>query len=34
MSHMIYPTTNLTATEQLIIARGEGVYVYDSNGKQ
>jgi len=31
---MIYPTTNLTATEQLVIERGEGVYVYDSNGKQ
>jgi 4-aminobutyrate---pyruvate transaminase len=34
MTHMIYPTTNLTATEQLVIERGEGVYVYDSNGKQ
>jgi adenosylmethionine-8-amino-7-oxononanoate aminotransferase len=31
---MIYPTTNFTATEQLTIARGEGVYVYDNNGKQ
>jgi len=34
MSQMIYPTTNLTATEQLVIERGEGVYVYDSKGKQ
>ena len=34
MSQMIYPTTNLTATEQLVIERGEGVYVYDSAGKQ
>ncbi len=34
MNTMIYPTTNLAATEQLVIERGEGVYVYDSNGKQ
>ena len=34
MTHMIYPTTNLKATEQLVIERGEGVYVYDSAGKQ
>jgi adenosylmethionine-8-amino-7-oxononanoate aminotransferase len=34
MSHVIYPTTNLTATEQLVIERGEGVYVYDNQGKQ
>lgn len=34
MSAVIYPTTNLAATEQLSIERGEGVYVYDSNGKQ
>ena len=34
MSRVIYPTTNLTATEQLVIARGEGAYVYDSEGKQ
>ncbi|MEM0955959.1 MAG: aminotransferase [Pseudomonadota bacterium] len=34
MSRVIYPTTNLTATEQLVIARGEGAYVYDNNGKQ
>jgi adenosylmethionine-8-amino-7-oxononanoate aminotransferase len=34
MSNVIYPTTNLHATEELVIERGEGVYVYDSNGKQ
>ena len=34
MSSIIYPTTNFKATEQLIIERGEGVYVYDNNGKQ
>jgi 4-aminobutyrate---pyruvate transaminase len=34
MSNLIYPTTNLTATEQLVIERGEGVYVYDNQGKQ
>ena len=34
MSHVIYPTTNLQATEQLVIERGEGVYVYDNQGKQ
>ena len=34
MSHIIYPTTNLTAIEQLVIERGEGVYVYDNQGKQ
>lgn len=34
MSSIIYPTTNFTATEQLTIERGEGVYVYDNTGKQ
>lgn len=34
MSHIIYPTTNLAATEQLQIDRGEGVYVYDNQGKR
>ena len=34
MSHVIYPTTNLKATEQMLVDRGEGVYIYDSNGKQ
>ncbi|GAB5451671.1 MAG: aspartate aminotransferase family protein [Halioglobus sp.] len=34
MSHMIYPNTNLAATEELVLERGEGVYVYDQQGKQ
>ena len=34
MTTVIYPTTNLTATEQLKFERGEGIYVYDQNGKQ
>lgn len=34
MSQLIYPTTNLSATEQLLIERGEGVYVYDNQGKR
>ena len=34
MSHLIYPNTNLAATEQLVIERGEGVHVFDSNGKR
>ncbi len=34
MSHMIYPTTNFSATETMTIERGDGVYVYDKEGKQ
>ncbi len=34
MTAVIYPTTNLTATEQLVFDRGEGIYVYDQSGKQ
>ena len=34
MSAVIYPSTNFKATEQLVIDRGEGVYVYDKQGKQ
>lgn len=34
MSHLLYPSTNLAATEQLTIERGEGVYVYDNQGKR
>lgn len=34
MTHIIYPTTNLAATEQLVIERGEGVYVYDNAGNK
>lgn len=33
MSSVIYPTTNLLKTEQMIIERGCGAYVYDSKGK-
>jgi len=34
MSQIIYPTTNFKQTETLTIARGDGAYVYDSEGKQ
>ena len=34
MSHVIYPTTNLKATEQMVVERGEGIYIYDNQGKQ
>lgn len=34
MSAVIYPTTDLTAIEQFMIARGDGVYIYDEHGKQ
>ncbi len=34
MSHVLYPSTNLAATEQLTIERGEGVYVYDNEGNR
>jgi adenosylmethionine-8-amino-7-oxononanoate aminotransferase len=34
MSAVIYPTTNLTNIEQLMIERGKGIYVYDQQGKQ
>ncbi|MDI3324832.1 aminotransferase [Pontibacterium granulatum] len=34
MSGIIYPTTNLKATETLTLERGDGIYVYDNNGKQ
>lgn len=34
MSGIIYPTTNLKATESLTLERGDGVYVYDNNGKE
>jgi 4-aminobutyrate--pyruvate transaminase len=33
-SRVVYPTTNLTAPEQLQIARGEGIYVYDDAGNR
>lgn len=34
MTNVIYPTTNLKATEQVVVERGEGVYVYDSKGNK
>lgn len=34
MNTMIYPTTNFKAIEQLVVARGEGVYVFDDKGKR
>jgi 4-aminobutyrate--pyruvate transaminase len=34
MNSMIYPSTNFKAIEQLVIARGEGIYVYDDKGKR
>ena len=34
MSQVIYPTTNLKNTETLTLAKGEGAYVYDTDGKR
>lgn len=34
MSSVIYPTTNLKSVEQINIARGDGIYVYDQHGNQ
>jgi 4-aminobutyrate---pyruvate transaminase len=34
MTFVIYPTTNFKAVEQMVIDRGEGIYVYDKSGKQ
>lgn len=34
MTHLIYPTTNLKAIEEMTIDRGEGVYVYDDKGNK
>ncbi|NRA82230.1 MAG: aminotransferase class III-fold pyridoxal phosphate-dependent enzyme [Gammaproteobacteria bacterium] len=34
MSSIIYPTTNLQHIETLTLERGQGVYVYDNNGKK
>ena len=34
MTHLLYPTTNLAAIEQLAIVRGEGVYVFDNQGRR
>jgi adenosylmethionine-8-amino-7-oxononanoate aminotransferase len=34
MAPVIYPTTNLTATEQLCLDHAQGIYVYDKDGKE
>ncbi|MFK7731967.1 MAG: aminotransferase [Pseudomonadales bacterium] len=34
MNTILYPTTNLQATEQLIVDRAEGVYIYDDQGNR
>lgn len=34
MTNIIYPTTNFKATDQLVVERGEGIYVYDKYGKR
>ena len=33
-NHLIYPTTNFKAIEQINIARGEGCYVWDDKGNK
>jgi len=34
MTHLVYPCTNFEAIEELTLTRGEGVYVWDDQGKQ
>lgn len=34
MTPLLYPTTNLKETEQLIITHAKGVYVYDNHGRK
>lgn len=34
MNTILYPTTNLQATEQLIVDRADGVYIYDDQGNR
>ena len=34
MTHLIYPTTNFKAIEQISIERGEGCYVWDDKGNK
>lgn len=34
MTSVIYPTTNFKQIEQLVLERGEGVYVYDTDGNK
>jgi len=34
MTNVIYPTTNLKDIERLVVARGEGIYIYDDKGNR
>ncbi|WP_343032583.1 aminotransferase [Tritonibacter litoralis] len=34
MASVVYPTTNLAATEQLNLVRGDGIYVFDDKGNR
>ena len=34
MTHLIYPTTNFKAIEQVTVERGEGCYVWDNHGNK
>ncbi len=34
MTAMIYPTTNPAAAEQMMVARAEGPYIFDQQGKR
>jgi 4-aminobutyrate--pyruvate transaminase len=34
MTAMIYPTTNPALAEQMVVARGEGPYIFDQQGKR
>lgn len=34
MTAMIYPTTNPAAAEQMVVARGEGPYIFDQQGRR
>ena len=34
MTSMIYPTTNPAMSEQMVVARAEGPYIYDKQGKR
>ena len=34
MTSMIYPTTNPAMSETMVVARAEGPYIYDKQGKR
>ena len=34
MSNVLYLTTNLTSTESIKFAKGEGIYLFDDKGKK